>query len=210
MLDVATIRQFRGLLLAWRNRPAWLREAPGYVVAKNTGRRYSRYSRVMLPTFGPLYGKDAYHSLAGRCRWCRQPLNQKGRRAWHEDCVTAYWAATGNQSALVGRLWSQYLCAHDDYPPCVQCLTNQGRELDHRDALSVTWASGDDRRLVRALTLDNLQWLCHECHAAKTGDDRRRMRNLLEGWPEEYVKPVAPQEAHLSSNMAMLPGFGSP
>ena len=59
-------------------------------------------------------------------------------------------------------------------------------ELDHRDALSVAWASGNERRLVRALTLDNFQYLCRQCHIAKTADDRRRMNNLLAGRPEDW------------------------
>ena len=177
-MDVATMRQLRGLVLAWNRRPERLRRPPISRI-DNHGRRYNNYSRFRLPTFGPLYGKGAYAKLGGRCRWCRQPIGEKGRRAWHEQCVVAYWAATGNQSGVVNRLWAQYLETHDDYPPCDGCRDARGRELDHRDALSVAWASGDERRLMRALSLGNLQWLCHDCHAAKTGRDRGLMRDLL-------------------------------
>lgn len=62
-------------------------------------------------------------------------------------------------------------------------------ELDHRDALSVAWASNSERRLLRALTVENLQWLCHSCHAEKTADDRRRMNNLIAGRPENWTPP---------------------
>ena len=48
-------------------------------------------------------------------------------------------------------------------------------------AVRIAWASGDERRLMRALSLGNLQWLCHDCHAAKTGRDRGLMRDLLDG-----------------------------
>ena len=65
-------------------------------------------------------------------------------------------------------------------------------ELDHRDALSVAWASGDERRLMRALALGNLRWLCHACHAAKTGDDRRMMASLLNGTYQHSKHPLDP------------------
>ena len=178
-MDVATMRQLRGLVLAWRRRPERLRRPPISRI-NNRGRRYNNYSRFRLPTFGPLNGKGAYAKLGGRCRWCRQLLDQKGKRAWHEDCVIAYWAATGNQSALGGRLSSQYQREHGHHAPCAKCGGPYGQELDHRDALSVAWASGDERRLMRALSLGNLQWLCHDCHAAKTGRDRGLMRDLLD------------------------------
>lgn len=80
-------------------------------------------------------------------------------------------------------------------------------ELDHQDALSVAWASGDERRLLRALCLANLQWLCHFCHAAKTGDDRRRMNNLLNGRPENDPAPARSTRAapEPDPNQARLP-----
>ena len=41
----------------------------------------------------------------------------------------------------------------------------------------MAWTSGDHRRLVRAYTLQNLVWLCQECHRSKT---RRDLRELSE------------------------------
>ena len=114
-MDVATMRQLRGLVLAWRRRPDWMRTAPINRI-DNRGRRYNNYRRFSLPIFGPLYGKDAYRNLGGRCRWCRQPIDEKGQRAWHEQCVVSYWAATGNQSAVSGRLSGQYQREHGASP----------------------------------------------------------------------------------------------
>ena len=77
-------------------------------------------------------------------------------------------------------------------------------ELDHHDALSVAWASGSEHRLIRALTLDNLRWLCHECHATKTGQDRHRMKNLLEGRTEHSTPPPS-KRARIQQLQLMLP-----
>lgn len=260
-LDVSKRRQYRGLLLAWRDRPQWLREKPGYRVFRRkvnafmpgmdeeyVETRYSNYRRVALPTFGTLRGKNARNELNGRCRWCRQPVEGPRRSLWHEECMAAYWAATGQQSNLVNYLLAQHRrdhhgagiacdecgtleveywnCVSDRFPDHDSYLWVVGKlkqpyrvparetyhgamELDHRDALSVAWACGDERRLVRALTLDNLRWLCHDCHSVKTGLDKRRMNNLMNGrdenWlPEEKVRkrPVVPDNQGVLFNMA--------
>ncbi len=258
IIDAATVQQLRGLIIAWRSRPDWLRRPPGYgiqQVKRNTPiglqvvseRRYSRYSRVQLPTVRPLFDKGAYASLSKRCRWCQRPVQETKRRVWHQHCLLAYWAATGNQSAITDALRQQYRRQHDDQdPPCELCgltphdaernadefrqsataIRDQHRELtqpdaekraysyremnqrchslmtqaelatrfelDHRDALSVAWASGDERRLMRALALGNLRWLCHTCHTAKTGDDRRMMTSLLNGTYQHSKQPLDP------------------
>ena len=254
-----TFRQYRGLILAWRARPEWMRKPPNDVVkpiklkgvtAKNV--RYSGYRRVMLPTIRPLRGKGAIKKQSGRCRWCQGKVDEKKRRMWHQKCVNAYWAATGNQSALSEAIRKEYHINNEDtQPPCDECgLTGQQAEekaqqfrdqaqairqryyakeldyntmssqysglmeqahmtmqfeLDHRDALSVAWASGSERRLLRALTLDNLRWLCHPCHAKKTGQDRRQMRNLLEGRPEDWAPPPATKRERIKSMQMTLP-----
>ena len=77
-------------------------------------------------------------------------------------------------------------------------------ELDHHDALSVAWASGSERRLMRTLTLSNLRWLCHQCHATKTGQDRRRMKNLLEDRPEHWNPPPTKRE-HIQQLQMAIP-----
>ena len=124
-------------------------------------------ARRGIPTFPRLRRYD------GRCRWCGRPTSE--RTVWHPACVPAYWAATAQSSRLRRYFRRKPAC------PCGQ----PGTELDHIDALSIASASGDRHRYVRALTLANLRWLCHACHAAKTGDDRRRLNDLLHGQAEQ-------------------------
>lgn len=108
----------------------------------------------------------------GRCRWCEQPTrNKRGR--WHEDCVLAYSMAMGKQ---VRTITNEPLLGPGD---CVLCGA-VGAELDHEVALSVAHATGDEKALLWAYTLDNLRWLCHDCHVVKTKQDRQMLR-WLEG-----------------------------
>lgn len=64
-------------------------------------------------------------------------------------------------------------CFVKNHNPCNnwcygQCLDNLGKivEVDH----ILAYALGGD-----PLDMENLQSLCHECHAIKTGNDRRKM-----------------------------------
>ena len=254
-----TFRQYRGLILAWRTRPEWLRQLPGskptsVEQAGTTTKKpaYIHYRRVELKTVSVLSGKGAIKNQNRRCRWCQRTVEEKGRRLWHQQCVNAYWAATGNQGALTEAIRKERLLHNEDnHPSCDECgltshqaerkaedfrekakatsqryqakkldystmasqyskLMEQAHmamrfELDHRDALSVAWASGSERRLIRALTLANLRWLCHLCHAKKTGQDRHRMRNLLEGRPEDWTPPPATKRKRIKSLQMSLP-----
>ena len=78
-------------------------------------------------------------------------------------------------------------------------------ELDHRLAIEVVRTMGPDA-LMRAFTLENLQWLCRECHRRKTRLDRRLARYLSgcsldwrrarrvarrnQLWLNEFLKPL--------------------
>lgn len=121
-----------------------------------------------IPTFDRLRHYD------GRCRWCGVTFTEaEGRRAWHPACVAAYWLATAQSSRLRRFLRTPGTCV----------CGAPGTELDHTDALSVASASGDRRRYIEALTITNLRWLCRACHSRKTGADRRRLNDLLNGLP---------------------------
>ena len=50
-------------------------------------------------------------------------------------------------------------------------------EFDHRLAINVARVMGP-RELSRALTLENLHWLCSSCHRGKNRLDRRLTRPL--------------------------------
>ena len=71
--------------------------------------------------------------------------------------------------------------------------------FDHKLSVALAFARGNPREIIRAYTLDNLQWLCVDCHKAKTADDVRRISNLRAGRPEDYTEserepePVGPR-----------------
>ena len=67
----------------------------------------------------------------------------------------------------------QPLVPHSDCP-----CGRPGQEVDHRDALVLAWTSGEPRRLLRAYSLDNLMWLCHDCHRAKTRPDLQQLAEM--------------------------------
>ena len=50
-------------------------------------------------------------------------------------------------------------------------------EMDHRLAINVACALGP-AMMLRALTPDNLRWLCRICHWRKTRQDRRLAKFL--------------------------------
>lgn len=114
------------------------------------------------------------------------------RTRYHPELIklrlrdVALGPAFGSQGLMRGaaRVLQTTATVHPAYYGKLRAL-----ELDHADALSVAWASGDEGRMVRALTLENLRWLCHDCHKVKTGEDRRRMRNLLDGLDESHRPP---------------------
>ena len=147
MLNSTTYRQLRGLLVHFR--AAWPRI-----------RQDPTFRRGLFGTF------KAYAGTAGKCRWCHLPTLRKLR--WHDDCVDAYRAATGQS---LHSIWGTAKA-----PPC-QC-GQPANELDHQDALILAWTSGDPRRLVRAYSLNNLTWLCTQCHAKKTRRDLAHLKYM--------------------------------
>ena len=75
------------------------------------------------------------------------------------------------------------------------CPYREQFEVDHIVALSLAYQRGDERARKRAYMLDNLQWLCHDCHSSKTKDDLRRVANLKAGRDEDQdtdPPPVLP------------------
>ena len=61
-------------------------------------------------------------------------------------------------------------------------------EIDHELAISVGNALGPDG-IMRAFAPDNLRWLCHDCHAAKTKRDRVLVKILTTGLRPPATKP---------------------
>lgn len=154
----------RGDTLAWTDVDR-LRQGRGLV--RHVTPEHAVRGRVQrgIPTFGRM------RSFDGICRWCGQPIEEGRRAVWHTPCLAAYWAATAAQHRLREIVGAPHAC------PCGR----PGVQLDHTDALSLASASGDVRRYRRALSFSNLCWLCHDCHAAKSGKDRIALRRMLAG-----------------------------
>ena len=167
-MDAATVRAFRGLVIHGAPAVAWFNGTTAW------GRkRRVAGTRGLVRSF--VVAQYAAGVSRGQCRWCRRPIDaSEGPRhramTWHGGCVPAYLAALGRQVNLAGHpLISR--------APCEEC-GGDGQELDHRLALSVAWARGNPRAILRAYTLQNLRWLCIGCHREKTRADRRELARI--------------------------------
>lgn len=101
----------------------------------------------------------------GTCRWCLGPA-PTGSRHWHTNCIRYHAIARSRGTSFLR------------VTPCP--CGREGRELDHRVAVGVASRLGP-REYVRSLLPENLQWLCHDCHAEKTVTDREKMKELAGG-----------------------------
>ena len=128
-------------------------------LALHHGRHPSRHPRrLVLRT--SRWGEPPVH---GRCRWCYE--NTAGiHLTWHEYCLDAYRVASGQKPARI------------QLTMCESCA-GPAEELDHRLGIAVARSLSPDA-LRRAFTIENLRWLCHDCHKRKTVLDRRIGRYL--------------------------------
>ena len=192
-------RQLRGLLIHYGRRSP-------KVIESEASWGYSRRSLIASSTVCP---RTIGQKFTGLCRWCELPVPPQKRTWCGVGCVRAYGMAQGLQRSADG----SYLLSTPLDTSCAECglagaWTNDGGrwpsfnlEIDHIVALSVAFYRGERDRL-RAYTLDNLQWLCHNCHAVKTADDRRRLANLEAGRPEQWRDPVkVNKESQLAFNL---------
>ena len=100
--------------------------------------------------------------VAGVCRWCGEHASSI-QLTWHGYCLDAYRVASGQKPGM-------------QLTMCEDCA-GPADELDHRLAINVARALGP-QALRRAFTLENLQWLCQQCHRRKTRLDRCLARYL--------------------------------
>ena len=130
----------------------------------------------------------------GACLWCLRPHQEKSRkgnppRAYHRACkrmkdnfalgglpITdlpkGFWQCAkcgcGQASAWPWEpIWkgSRFRKTSDDI----------AFEVDHRVPLSIAYAVAGLDGWVRAMLPGNLQWLCRQCHRAKTTEDLRTL-----------------------------------
>ena len=159
--------------------PEWRRAARALVwrirEAKEYHKDYSWWpSRALVKS---IHVKD----VRGTCKWCRSAADTS-RQMWHKECAVTYLVARGDHSIF----WS-VKSPNDPNDPgeCAACGTTRAAwEIDHEVPLGVAsrrYHLGRDRRWWRAWWVENLQWLCAECHKIKTREDRNMMRDLDKG-----------------------------
>ena len=100
--------------------------------------------------------------VRGVCRWCHAHAASI-ELTWHRYCLDAYLVASGQKPGIQVTM-------------CETC-GGPAAELDHRLAINVARALGPEG-MRRAFTIENLGWLCRECHRRKTRLDRRLARFL--------------------------------
>ena len=83
---------------------------------------------------------------------------------WHQYCLNAYRVASGQRPDDI------------QHTLCEVC-GGPSDEMDHRLAIEVARALGPSA-MIRAFTLDNLRWLCRNCHRRKTRQDRQLAKFL--------------------------------
>ena len=96
------------------------------------------------------------------CRCYERTSNIKTR--WHLYYLNAYRVASGQHPDEI----QHTLC---------EICGDPSDEMDHRLAIEVARALGP-AAMLRAFTLDNLRWLCRDCHRRKTRQDRRLAKFL--------------------------------
>ena len=132
------------------------------------------------------------------CAWCGKLIEEERARRWHTVCYQYYACALGgttypNSSRSLIPLRRDSVCAVCGEDGYVTYHTQRGEErrrremeLDHAVSVAVARERGLHTH-IRAVMPSNLQWLCHRCHAAKTGADRRELNGLRRGQPALLV-----------------------
>lgn len=157
-------RRHRGLLFHDNRNRNQITQAPNY-------------RRRRIDTFPYRSGKP------GTCSWCETPT--QGKAWWHKECIAAYLMAIGSIPRVDGRI------VIETPDSCALCGCKDFLELDHRDALALARTSKNWKHLLRAYTVENLQWNCANCHRLKTTQDMaklREMKNVQNGQLALFLK----------------------
>ena len=197
-MTVERMRAFRGLLLRVGTRT----EEEFHNTHRNMGR-------------GIISSASSRGRIFKVCHWCKRATTpRKGAKGyWHPLCLRAYYAAMAVTTMADGRsILPKGPCAKCGIEKYTYTITfpetkdweypvppreiEKALEIDHIVALGIAHRRGDRKGLLWAYTLDNLQWLCPDCHRSKTSIDRRIMANLDKGLPEDHVpEPKDPKPA---------------
>ncbi len=145
-------------------------------IAKERKPAYDRGTYYRRDFFKQNFGSTK--GLGGKCRWCGLPTENK-RLLWHTECLTAY------KLSVADTQWAWK--SEHGIVCCARCGKQTGRpvweggrrygfEVDHIVPISVAWQRGW-KPLIKALMLDNLQFLCRPCHVEKTRFDKAVLSN---------------------------------
>ena len=129
--------------------------------------------------------KDLPKGIQGKCRWCGLPIEGKRRKFWDADCKRQFLLAIGRQIPPVGRIIYSVplVCAKCGGPCWYGSRSADGAEIEHALALSVA-KRGGYKTVIASFLLENIRWLCSDCHRIKTTAERRigAMVDRLEPW----------------------------
>ena len=105
----------------------------------------------------------------GMCPWCNEPSSEP-QPGWHPLCRRYYFAARGATYYEVNGIATPLAAK----TPCAKC-GGAATEIDHIVSLAVA-RNTSNTEMLKAWTVQNLQWLCASCHSSKTAADIRSNR----------------------------------
>ena len=110
-----------------------------------------------------------WRKAKGMCPWCNQPSSEP-QPGWHPMCRRNYFAARGATHYEVNGTATPLVAK----TPCAKCGA-VANEIDHTVSLAVA-RNTSSTEMLKAWTVQNLQWLCASCHSSKTTTDIRSNR----------------------------------
>ena len=132
-------------------------------------------------TRNPLGTADQFKKTRGRCVWCETWCNPRGW--WHKECFVAYSAAIAQPCFEMNKTVPEFCL-------CGKNLSSTSAELDHVMAIGTAFKLGL-RFALQAFFVENLRWICSDCHRVKTRFDRAVMSDIdkLKKDPDAYAEP---------------------
>ena len=121
------------------------------------------YGRKLID-LGDLYNTGCRRKY--RCRWCHLPVSNRRRSYCDDDCQRQLHSVLGYR--VFPTTWSLAKCVQCGQPWSWEA--RQGLEVDHELPIFRARKLGH-KAMIAAFLLDNLRWLCRECHRQKTTAD---------------------------------------
>ena len=110
-----------------------------------------------------------WRKTKGKCPWCNQPSSEP-QPGWHTLCRRYYFAARGATHYEVNGIATPLVAK----TRCAEC-GGVANEIHHIVSLAVA-RNTRGTEMLKAWTVQNLQWLCESCHNSKTVTEIRSNR----------------------------------